>query len=172
MPSNLHFYDLKPETESLRTAALNGLAQAQKSLPPKFFYDAQGSEFFDAICRTPEYYPTRTESALLRHYAGAIADSLGEHCWLIEPGSGSSQKVRYLLDSLKPQAYQALDISGDYLQLAARELAREYPWLPVYAVCVDFSAGLDKLPVLNEALAPRAVFFPGSRSVISNRRRR
>lgn len=159
---NLYYYDLHPETESLKDAALRGLSRPDKAMPPKFFYDAAGSVLFDAICATPEYYPTRTETALLRRHAGAIAATLGENCWLIEPGSGSSQKVRHLLDPLQPEAYQPLDISGDYLQQAAGELAREFPWLPVHAVCVDFSAGPLALPGLPSQREGRAVFFPGS----------
>jgi len=165
MTPNLHFYDLKPRTESLHQAVRHGFSQPQKSLPPKFFYDEAGSRLFDAICATPEYYQTRTELALLREHADEIAETLGMRCWLIEPGSGSSIKVRLLLEPLHPVAYQPLDISGDYLHRTAKNLAEDYPWLPIHAVCVDFNEGLSSvadLPAFEYTEGPRAVFFPGS----------
>ncbi len=164
-PPNLYYYDLKPREESLLHAVRQGLSRPQKSLPPKYFYDETGSRLFDAICATPEYYPSHIEYALLDRYAAEISVALGQHCWLVEPGSGNSCKVRMLLEPLRPVAYQPLDISGAYLRQAASILAEDYPWLPIYAVCADFSdtdEHIAQIPSYVQYREPRAIFFPGS----------
>jgi dimethylhistidine N-methyltransferase len=125
-----------------------------------WFYDERGSKLFDEITRLPEYYPTRTEFAILRDNAAAISARCGEGCVLIEPGSGSSDKVRLLLEALRPAAYVPVDISAEFLRDAAAGLGVDYPWLPVHAVCADFNAGWD---FLHEVPAGRrVVFYPGS----------
>ena len=108
-----------------------GLSLPQKSLPPKYFYDAQGSRLFEAICRLREYYPTRCELALTRNHLEDIARFAGEHCELIEYGSGESLKTRLLLRRLRPAAYVPVDISEAALRSAAQRLAREFPWLDI-----------------------------------------
>lgn len=155
------FTDREPRAEDFGAAVLWGLTQPQKRLPPKFFYDARGSSLFEAICETPEYYPTRTETALLKCYAAEIAATVGTGCVVIEPGSGGSQKVRLLLRELCPALYLPLDISGRHLLHAAQKLAAEHPRLAIHAVCMDYSQGwakLDGLPLEGK----RVVFFPGS----------
>ncbi len=156
----LRFYDMEPETSSLYDDVMNGLSLAQKSIPPKHFYDESGSILFDAICETDEYYPTRTEMSILEQNLKEITTLLQNDCVLIEPGSGSSQKVRVLLDSFEPHTYMPLDISSDYLQNIAYGLAKEYPNLHVTAACVDFTSPLE-LPYYPENKR-RVVFFPGS----------
>lgn len=156
----LHFYDHNPSATSLSEEVLHGLVRRPKSIPPKFFYDDRGSRLFDKICDQPEYYPTRTEIRLLKDNAKHIAELVGRDCMLIELGSGSNQKVRLLLDILKPAAYVPVDISRDYLLQEARAVAEDYPWLRVYAACADFSQALQ-LP--RSAVGARKVaFFPGS----------
>ena len=108
----------------------------------------------------PEYYPTRTETALLQQHAEEIASLIGKECLLIEPGSGSSQKVRMLLETLQPTAYMPMDISRDYLLHAAQQLAADYPWLEVHATCIDFTSELKLHSDLPHA--HRVAFFPGS----------
>jgi dimethylhistidine N-methyltransferase len=156
----IHFYDEQPATDDFYTDVILGLQQQPKQIPPKFFYDERGSELFDAICRTEEYYPTRTEQALLQDNAQEIAGLIGERCLLIEPGSGNSEKVRLLLNALRPAAYLPLDISRDFLYQAAGQVARDYPWLEVHAACVDFTEPL------NLSWCPsgsrKLIFFPGS----------
>src|SRR5215467_8205950 len=98
--ARLAFHDLAPGEESFRDAVLSGLGQARKSIPCKFFYDARGSALFEAICRLPEYYLTRTEIAILQESASDIAAHMGPHCRVIEFGSGASSKVRILLHAL------------------------------------------------------------------------
>lgn len=136
-----------------------GLFTDRKSIPPKYFYDARGSELFSQITRLPEYYLTRVETALLRAHAGDIVRLVGKNCQLIEYGSGSSEKIRLLLENLRPSIYVPLDISTDYLVQAASLLARDYPWLEVHALGVDFT-GEFSLPFEREGR--RVAFFPGS----------
>ena len=159
-PDNVALSNLNPRVRDKRSEILDGLRQTQKSIDPKFFYDARGSELFERITGLPEYYPTRTERGILESNAGEMAESCGKNCILIEPGSGSSEKVRLLLDTLKPAAYVPMDISADFLEQSALLLAEEYPWLQVHAVCADF-ASLDTMP--EELPAGRCVvFYPGS----------
>jgi dimethylhistidine N-methyltransferase len=157
---NVQFRDEHPDLGDGRDEILAGLLRPQKKIDPKWFYDQHGSELFDEITRLPEYYPTRTEVAILKSQRESIANHCGEDCLLIEPGSGSSEKVRILLDSLRPSLYVPVDISADFLQQSAGDLGAEYPWLNVYAVCADFNAGwefLDDLPA-----GKRVIFYPGS----------
>ena len=156
----LEFTDESPATTRLRDEVIAGLSRNPKALSPKLFYDADGSRLFDAICRTPEYYPTRTEMAILEERAEEIAALVGRGALLIEPGSGSSDKVRLLLDALRPATYMPMDISRDHLYAAARRLAGAYPWLSVHAACADFTLN-ETLPLCPSGMR-RVVFFPGS----------
>lgn len=157
--STVYFYDQGVETGDLSDEILVGLNKPHKTLSPKFFYDEKGSQLFTEITHQPEYYPTRTEIQLLRDHASEISELIGEDFLLIEYGSGSSEKIRILLDSLKPSLYAPLDISRDYLAQAAEALGREYPWLEVHATCVDFTAEFE-LPFVSEKR--HVSFFPGS----------
>ncbi|MFC3069808.1 ergothioneine biosynthesis protein EgtB [Phenylobacterium soli] len=140
---------------------LEGLARPQKAIPPKYFYDAEGSRLFEAICELEEYYPTRTEIALLRRHAGEIAEAIPKGAALVEFGSGASVKTRILLDAA-PQlfAYAPIDISADALDAAVEALRRDYPGLTLAPLLEDFTRALE----LPQALAGRPVvgFFPGS----------
>lgn len=157
---NVQFHDALPALGDSRSELLQGLRQTQKSVNPKWFYDAAGSELFEQITALPEYYPTRTELGILEDNRQAIADYCGAGCVFIEPGSGSSEKARLLLDALRPAAYVPLDISADFLRESAEQLGQEYPWLQVNAVCADFNQGWpfpENLPQ-----GKRVVFYPGS----------
>lgn len=154
------FHDLHPSTDDLAADVLAGFAQPQKSIPPKYFYDAEGSRLFDAITELPEYYPTRTEMAMLREYADDIADKAGTGHLLVEPGSGSCTKAKILFEGLKPCAYVPMDISGDHLHAAATAVAVEFPWLEVHAACTDFTCLMTLPPTSPEGR--RLAFFPGS----------
>jgi dimethylhistidine N-methyltransferase len=160
MKGTVTFYDGKPETLNLYDAVVEGLSLPRKAIPPKFFYDEQGSELFDAICQQPEYYLPQTERQLLQRCTTDIAHLTGLHRVLIEPGAGNLAKVRLLLDALQPRAYVPMDISCEYLQCMSTELAQAYPWLAIHAVCVDYSHSLP-LPESIPA-GPRLAFFPGS----------
>ena len=156
------FHDLAPSEESFRDAVVAGLGREPKTLPCKFFYDAQGSALFEGICEVPEYYLTRTEIGILEDYAGEIARHIGAYCRLIELGSGSSRKVRILLEALEaPAAYVPVDISREHLREAAARLAADFPDLNVVAVCADYTRPFP-LPPLPGPPGKRVGFFPGS----------
>ena len=140
-------------------AALSG---RPKTIAPKYFYDVAGSRLFDQICELPEYYPTRTETALLRERAAEIARHIGPQADLVEFGAGSMTKVRLLLDAMdKPARYLPIDISGDYLAEAAKGLRAQYPQLKVEPLTADYGQGLT-LPASPAGTRQRVGFFPGS----------
>jgi dimethylhistidine N-methyltransferase len=138
---------------------LRGLAAARKVVPARWLYDERGAALFEAITRVPEYYPTRTERALLETHVAAMAQRIGPHHAVIEFGAGSASKTPLLLAAIKPAAYVPIDISGEFLQASARQLAARFPGLPVHTVIGDFTRPLQ-LPALGKA--PRLGFFPGS----------
>ncbi len=162
--TTISFTDLHPAESDLRAEALEGLRSIPKSLHPKFFYDRLGSELFERITETPEYYPTRTEIALLEQRAAEIVEYFGPDPVLIEFGSGSSRKVRILLDALEdqPARYVALDISREQLIASAEALAEDYPNLEVHAVCADYTQPVALPEVALAGAGRRVAFFPGS----------
>jgi hypothetical protein len=157
------FHDLAPAEESFRDAVLASLTRRAKSIACRFLYDERGSALFDEICELPEYYLTRTETAILAECATEIADLAGRHAQLIEFGSGAARKVRLLLDALiEPDAYVAIDISREPLRRAAEELAGEFPGVPVVAICADYLQPLRLPPLPARGEGRRLGFFPGS----------
>jgi dimethylhistidine N-methyltransferase len=157
---NVFFEDQQPAAGDSRAELLEGLLQENKQVNPKYFYDHQGSELFEKITQLEEYYPTRTELSILNHYAEEIASYCGSDCVLIEPGSGSSEKVRLLLDTIKPAAYVPLDISAEFLYESALKLGREFPWLNIHAICADFAEQWQTRTQL--PTGRRVIFYPGS----------
>jgi dimethylhistidine N-methyltransferase len=138
-----------------------GLSRKQKAIPPKYFYDERGSELFEAITRTPEYYPTRTELSILEMHGREIAQHIPVGAALVEFGSGSSAKIRTLLRALdKLQVYVPVDISPEFLAAEAASLQADFPHLSVLPVAADFTRPFA-LPAA-AAKRPRAGFFPGS----------
>jgi dimethylhistidine N-methyltransferase len=147
-------------SDTFAHSLLEGLRRAPKEIPCKYFYDAEGSALFDAICALPEYYQTRTEVALLRRHAGEIAGLIGPQAEIVEFGAGSLRKIRILLDTLEaPSAYTPVDISGAYLRKVARQLGDEYPGLLLRPLVGDFTLPLQ-IPALPQT-PRRAGFFPG-----------
>jgi dimethylhistidine N-methyltransferase len=141
---------------------LNGLYAAVKAIPCKYFYDRRGSQLFDQICQLDEYYLTRAELAIMRESAAEMARQIGPGAMLVEYGSGSSIKTRYLLDALlQPVAYVPVDVSGEHLELTASELAMDYPHIEVLPICADFSESFE-LPSPKQSFSHTAVYFPGS----------
>ncbi|WOX20711.1 L-histidine N(alpha)-methyltransferase [Streptomyces solicathayae] len=142
----------------LRADVLQGLTSMPKELPPKWFYDARGSELFEEITRLPEYYPTRAEREILIARAPRIAAETGART-LIELGSGSSEKTRHLIDALLPalDTYVPVDVSASALTGAAEALLAERPGLRIHALIADFTRGLE----LPAAPGPRLVAFLG-----------
>ena len=168
--------------ETLRADVLAGLLATPKSLPPKWFYDAHGSELFERITELPEYYPTRAERRILADHSGLIAADTGAHS-LVELGSGSSEKTRLLLDALRAtgalRQFVPLDVSATALRDSAAAIAADYPGLDVHGVVGDFTEHLDLLPgdrprlvaflggtIGNLVPGERAKFLAGVRSVL------
>jgi dimethylhistidine N-methyltransferase len=153
----------KPQTDSDPFAidAIKGLSAKPKFMLAKHFYDAEGSRLFERIMRLPEYYPTRSEMQVLRDKASEIAGLIPPGAALVEFGSGSTAKIRILLEAApKLAAYVPVDISAEYLEGEAANLRRDFPKLAVLPVAADFTKSFE-LPAKVRAL-PRAGFFPGS----------
>lgn len=169
-------------TTALRSDATRGLTADPKWLPPKWFYDARGSELFERITELPEYYPTRTERALLERVVGEIArDARAEV--LVELGAGSAAKTRLLLSALTAdgplKTYVPQDVSSSALREAADRVAADFPTLAVHGVVSDFTDTLQNLPrggrrmiaflggtIGNLIPAERAEFLAGIRDVL------
>ncbi|MFK4089883.1 L-histidine N(alpha)-methyltransferase [Kribbella sp. NPDC020789] len=167
---------------TLREDVRAGLTADAKWLPPKWFYDARGSELFEQITRLPEYYPTRAEREILLARSAEIA-KLTKARTLVELGSGSSEKTRLLLDGLRDHGtlttFVPLDVSESALREASDAINADYPGLDVHGVVGDFTAHLDKLPgdsprlvaflggtIGNLRPAERAVFYRSIRDVL------
>jgi dimethylhistidine N-methyltransferase len=147
--------------DEFSAAVLDGLSRPQKTLPCRFFYDARGSELFEEITRLPEYYPTRTETAILEANAAEMADGVGEASVLVELGSGSSLKTEILLAQLpRSCAYVPIDVSRAALDGATRRLGQRFPGLDVRPIVGDFAQPLAFAADLAER--PKTGFFPGS----------
>lgn len=158
-----HSIDPSAFSETAGTDAIAGLTQPQKTLPPKYFYDDRGSQLFEQICDLPEYYPTRTETAILQQYAGEIARMTGP-CELVELGSGSSTKTRLLLDAYEklgfPMRYVPVDVSGGILESSAEQLLNEYSTLAIDGLVSTYDLALASLKPTQ--LPTRAIAFLGS----------
>ena len=142
-------------------AVLSGLAQKRKSIPCRFFYDAEGSALFEEITELPEYYPTRTETALLELHAGDIATHAGPGRVLVEFGSGSSRKTRLLLDALRDlAAYVPIDVSRSFLAEATERLRADHEGLSILPLVGDFMRTRDLPRQVREL--PKLGFFSGS----------
>ena len=145
---------------AFRQDILNGLSSVPKATPARWFYDQRGSELFEQITDLPEYYPTRTETALLKAHCAKVGEVAGPGRAVIEFGAGSAAKTPHLLRRIDPAVYVAVDISGDFLREGTAALALDFPGLPVRAVEADFTHPIE-LPRLVGHL-PRLGFFPGS----------
>lgn len=150
-PSRLTVHRLARAGEANEFAAdvRQGLTARPKVLPPKYFYDDLGSKLFEAICRLPEYYLTRAESEILSHHAEAIIEATDGPARLIELGSGSAEKTRYLIDALlqrQPELdYLPVDISDASLETSSLELLKTYPDLRITAYAADYFTALAAL---------------------------
>lgn len=152
------------EQTTLGKDVIEGLtASPQKYLSPKYFYDERGSQLFEKICELPEYYPTRTETAILKRVSGAIAQQTGP-CEIVELGSGSSTKTRILLDAYQsaglPLRYIPIDVSDTMLSETAQKLLQEYPNLSIQAIASTYEPALNDLPP--KQLPARLIAFIGS----------
>ncbi|MCB1322107.1 MAG: L-histidine N(alpha)-methyltransferase [Leptospiraceae bacterium] len=158
--------DRLPEHErrEFEKAVLEGLRARPRRLPCKYFYDVRGSQLFDRICETEEYYVTRAELSILEENAAEMARQIGPRAAILEPGAGSLHKIRLLLPEMPDlAAYLPTDISGRHLHNAARQLSREFPRISIHPEVLDFHdvEGWGRL-FESHAAARRVVFFPGS----------
>ena len=150
------------DREEFGRAVLAGLSRMPRAIPARFLYDSRGSALFDAICELPEYYLTRTETAILTACAGDIARLAGPRCALIEFGSGSSIKSRLLLDAMPELTiYAPIDISRRHLDQSVARLNGDYRGLHIAPVCADFMT-IETLPPVVASARRRVGFFPGS----------
>jgi dimethylhistidine N-methyltransferase len=153
-------YDEDGVDLAFREDVLSGLAERQKAIPARWFYDRAGSELFEQITVLPEYYPTRTETALLNEHGAEFARLAGRGRAVVEFGSGSSVKTPLLLRAIDAAAYVPIDISGDFLRASAEELAADFPDLPIIPVEANFMKPV-RLPASVRAMDMLG-FFPGS----------
>lgn len=145
---------------AFREDVLRGLSQEQMATPARWLYDDAGSQLFEDITQLPEYYPTRAETEILKGQSESFANLIAPGCAVVEFGSGSSVKTPLLLSAIDPAAYVPLDISGDFLRAAAKDLAVKFPTLPIHPVEADFMRQVA-LPAAVASL-PKLGFFPGS----------
>src|SRR2546423_5307666 len=157
-PALAKAHRFEEQTSALARDVVDGLSQHPKRLPPKYFYDAAGSELFEQITLLPEYYPTRTELGILRERGSAIAAFVPNGAALVEFGAGATTKVRLLLNECAFAAYVPVDISGDFLKAQADALRRDFPRLAVLPVPADFFPPFS----FPETIAgqPKGRFFP------------
>lgn len=158
--------DSQPDADALAGEFCRDLKRAlaarPRSISPKYFYDARGSQLFDRICELPEYYPTRTELRILADNAREIAAQMGPRAEIVEFGAGSLRKVRLLLGAMeRPARYLPIDISGEHLARSAAHLQRDCPGLDVQPVVADYTQRL-LLPARVPGAGQRVGFFPGS----------
>ena len=145
---------------AFRADVLAGLAGPVRAIPARWLYDRRGSELFEEITDLPEYYLTRTDTALLERHCREVAEIVGQGSAVVELGSGSSAKTPLLLRAVRPSAYVPIDISGAFLREAAAVLKARFPSLPVHPVEADF---MQSIPVpAAVAKEPKLGFFPGS----------
>jgi L-histidine Nalpha-methyltransferase len=150
---------------ALADDVLDGLTRPFKELPPKHFYDAHGAVLFDRICEVPEYYPTRTERAILEASAGAIVERTGV-TELVELGSGTAAKTRVLLDAMEDagtlRRYVPFDVTESMVRDVARDLVQEYDGLEVHGIVGDFDRHLDRVPPTAPGGARIVAFLGGT----------
>lgn len=155
------FHDLLPLQQNMLDEVLAGLARPRKEIAPKFFYDARGCGLFEAISGLAEYYPTRTELAIMRLHARAMADLLGPDCALIEIGCGNSEKTLLLLEALQPRIFVPVDIAREQLEASCNALAQSFPQMTIVALRADFAQPIA-VPAAELGQARRILYFPGS----------
>ena len=155
------------QLDAFREDVLQGLDRPQKSLPSRWLYDPRGCELFEQITRLPEYYPTRTETAILKEHAADIAEFCGASAHLLEYGAGAGIKTEIVVGALhNPRTYVPVDIAGEFLDMTAQRYRRRFTNLAVKPIVADFTADFS-LPAGILGEGRRVAFFPGS--TIGNR---
>jgi L-histidine Nalpha-methyltransferase len=160
-PRQPQFIQLHHEDHAVvRAELVAGLLASTATTSPKYLYDALGSRLFEAITELPEYYPTRTEAALLVEHSAAMAATLPAKATLVDLGAGNCEKAARLFEVLQPCRYVAVDISVGFLRGTLERLQRQHPVLEMIGVGLDFSSTLALPPEVGEG--PRVLFYPGS----------
>ena len=158
-----YFLDSKAIEKDDIKDVISGLQSTPKSIPARYFYDKYGSQLFEQICKLPEYYPTRTEASILKQYAAEIIDKT-QAAELVELGSGSSTKTRFILDAYKnidiPLYYTPVDVSGSMLEATAYTLLEDYPKLKIQGKVATYDRALEQLSTYS--LGKRLIIFLGS----------
>ena len=161
-PGRLAVLDLEPAKSDFLSEVVAGLLRMPRTLPCKYFYDEHGAALFQKICELPEYYITRTETAILRLYAHEMAQCIGARCELIGLGTGAGTKTRILLKELEaPAVYVPIDISKKQLRQSTALFHQLFPQLEILPVCTDYLQPFDLPSPLHRA-ARKIVYFPGS----------
>jgi len=161
-PENPNHSENSADLKLMLKEVVNGLNKPQKELPCKFFYDEEGSLLFDQICGLDEYYITRTELSIMEDYIDEIADFLDDKLMFIEYGSGSSEKIKIILDHVnKIKVYVPIDISGDHLIKSAAQIASEYRYIEVIPLWADYNKPFT-IPHPESVIEQKIVYFPGS----------
>ncbi len=161
-PGRVAVLDLEPAKSDFLSETLAGLSRTPRTLPCKYFYDERGAALFQKICELPEYYITRTETAILRLHAHEMAQCIGARCELIGLGTGAGTKTRILLEELEaPAVYIPIDISKEQLRQSTALFHQLFPQLEILPVCTDYLQPFD-LPDPLRTPARRIVYFPGS----------
>jgi dimethylhistidine N-methyltransferase len=150
----------RTNSDRIRAELSEGLLAPHAYTSPKYLYDALGSKLFEALCELPEYYPTRTESAILDEHLSGIARSIGRGTTMIDLGAGNCTKAARLFSSLQPAQYVAVDISVDFLKESVERLRRRFPQIEMTAVGMDFSSELELPEQVRRRR--RLFFYPGS----------
>ena len=161
-PGRLAVLDLEPAKSDFLSETIAGLSRRPPTLPCKYFYDERGAALFQKICDLPEYYITRTETAILRLHAHEMAQCIGPRSELIGLGTGAGTKTRILLEELEaPAVYIPIDISNQQLRQSTALFRRLFPGLEILPVCTDYLEPFD-LPAPERNAARKVVYFPGS----------
>jgi L-histidine Nalpha-methyltransferase len=162
IPGNFRASTVEADSRAMEEEVIAGLKSIPKTVSAKYLYDAEGSRLFDRICELPEYYPTRTETSILKRHARAILDRLGRDLCVIEVGAGACHKGKLLLETGRVSSFLPVDISADYLRGAALRVAHIFPHVSVHAVAMDFLVSLESLELLIPKAVRRVIFYAGS----------
>lgn len=160
--SGLTVIRMREDQYSMRDEILAGLRMVPKTIHPKYLYDMRGSQLFERICMTPEYYLTRAEHWILHRWANEIIDKLGEGLCIIEPGAGACRKIRPLLETGAVSMFIPVDISAKHLRTAAAGVSLAFPDVTVRAVSMDYLHDFNRVQNLLPQTGRRVIFYPGS----------
>jgi len=158
----VRFYNFLPPRDAFLDDVLAGLGKPQKSVPPQYFYDERGGQLFETICGLPEYYPARTEMAIMRSHIADMAQFIGPDVELIEFGAGAGVRTRLLIERLQPPLYVPVDAAGERMRAAAGRLVELFPWLNITGIFADFTRPLVLPEFVGVPVRKKAAFFSGS----------